>query len=397
MKITDVTGHILLDPDYEADATSSAQDDFVVQVRTDEGVVGIGESDINAWIAHACLTAPGTHTMDMGLRSAVLGQDPLDPLSLWDKIYVQTAMPGRRGALIHALGAIDIALWDVCGKAAGVPTHHLLGKPRDDPAQPYASLLPHARDFDGLLEAFVAEASRAKELGFRAAKLELLIRGPYASTGIREPDRRMAEVIAAVRGAVGPDFTLMVDVGYAWESAAAARSVIETWTDYGIYFVETPLWVDDLSAYAELRATSPIRIAMGEWLSTRHEFAALIERGAVDIVQPDVGRVGGLTEARRVCALARDAGLSVVPHSWKTGITVAATAQLAAVTPEIPFFEVVPKELAHSALRRELTSGELSMHNGRAILPQAPGLGVEVDYTALERFEQFAAKLAPQG
>lgn len=393
MKIVDVQGYILLDPDYEADATSSAQDDFVVEVRTDEGLVGVGESDVNAWIARACLTAPGTHTMDIGLRSALLGQDPLDPPSLWDRLYAQTAMPGRRGAMIHTLGAIDMALWDICGKAAGVPTRRLWGKPTSKPARPYASLLPHARDFDGLLSAFVTEVSQANELGFRAAKLELLISGPYASTGIREPDKRMAEIIAAVRSAVGPEFVLMVDVGYAWDSPEAARRVIETWVEYGIYFVETPLWVDDIAGYAELTATSPIPIAMGEWLATRHEFAALIEHRAVNILQPDVGRVGGLTEARRVCTLARDAGLSVVPHSWKTGITIAATAQLAAVTPNMPFFELVPKELAHSALRRELTQGGLSIIEGAAVLSDTPGLGIEIDYEALQRFKEAAAAL----
>lgn len=391
MKIVDVQSHVLLDPAYEPDATSSAQDDFVVEVRTDEGLVGVGESDVNAWVAQACLNAPGTHTMDVGLRTALLGQDPLDPASLWDRLYRQTAMTGRRGAMVHTLGAVDMALWDICGKAAGVPTHTLWGEPVPEPARPYASLLPHARDFDGLVDQFVAEALAAKDIGFQAAKLELLISGPYVSTGVRQPEHRMAEVIAAVRAAVGKDFVLMVDVGYAWDSPKDALRVIESWADYDLYFVETPLWPDDIGAYAELRSKSPVPIAMGEWLATRHEFVPLIERHAIDILQPDIGRVGGPTEARRVFELAREAGLMVVPHSWKTGITAAATAHLAMVAPNMPFFELVPRSLGHSALRRELTRTDVAVVEGAAVLPSGPGFGIELDYERLGHFRHAAA------
>src|SRR5437867_6454316 len=121
MKIVDVVTHVLLDPGYDPDATSSAQDTIVVEVVTDEGIVGIGETDLNAWIARACIEAPGTHTMDRGLRTLLLGEDPLDPAAVWERLYVGSAMSGRRGALIHALGAVDMALWDICGKAAELP------------------------------------------------------------------------------------------------------------------------------------------------------------------------------------------------------------------------------------------------------------------------------------
>jgi L-alanine-DL-glutamate epimerase-like enolase superfamily enzyme len=393
MKITDVRCHVLLDPGYEADATSSAQDDLVVEVITDEGLTGVGESDINAWVGRACIEAPGTHTMDVGLRQALLGVDPVAeaPEALWDRLYVGTAMTGRRGALIHALGALDVALWDLRGKAAGVPTWQLLGQKTPAMARPYASLLPHARSFDDLLEAFVTQTVRAKDSGFAAAKLELLICGPYASTGLDEPDDRMVEIIAAVRETVGPDFVIMVDVGYAWDSAQHARAVIETWVPHDVYFVETPLWTDDIDGYAELAATSPIPIAAGEWLATRFEFRELVERGCLQILQPDVGRVGGLTEARRVCQLAQHNGLQVVPHCWKSGISVAATGHLAAVTANMPFFECVPKDMAESALRRDLLREDLEVVDGQLVLPGTPGLGIELDQAALHRFENAAS------
>ena len=132
MRITDVRTHVLLDPGYDVGATSSAQDTIVVEIETDEGLVGIGETDLNAWIARACIEAPGTHTMDRGLRAMLLGRDPLDPEAIWQELYVGTAMTGRRGALINAIGAIDIALWDIAGKAAGVPSWQLLGEQAHD-------------------------------------------------------------------------------------------------------------------------------------------------------------------------------------------------------------------------------------------------------------------------
>ncbi len=395
MRITQIDCHVLLDPGYERDATSSAQDDIVVEVHTDEGITGIGETDLNAWVARACIEAPGTHTMDLGLSEMLIGMDPLDPVAAWERLYVGTAMTGRRGAVIHALGAIDMALWDICGKAAGVPTWQLLGEQAHESLTPYASLLPHSRDFAEFHRSYLEQVTWAQQLGFSAAKLELLITGPYASTGLDESDERMVEIIAAVREAAGPDFTIMVDVGYAWDSADRALEVLNAWADYDVFFCETPLWADDLEGYRQLADRSPIPIAAGEWLATRFEFLDLMDRGGVHVAQPDVGRVGGLTEARRVAALAAERERLVVPHGWKTGITVAATAHLAAVTPHMPFFEFVPQGVAESALRRDLVQDELTLSDGQLQLPRRPGIGVELDRDALERFAEAARERTP--
>ena len=399
MKVTKVTCHVLLDPGYDAEATSSNQDTIVVELETDEGLVGIGETDLNAWIARACIEAPGTHTMDRGLGQMVLGMDPTDPESCWQELYVGTAMTGRRGALIHALGAIDMALWDLAGKAAGVPTWQLLGEARpENELVPYASLLPAAgTGWEGFAETLAGQAIDASKRGFRAAKLELLTRGPYRHSGLSIPDERLIEVIAAVREATGPGFAIMVDVAYGWEDWPEALAVIETWEEHDVFFVETPLWTDDIDGYSELVRHSPIPIAAGEWLATQHEFAAYTARGALDVLQPDVGRVGGLSEARRVTRLASENGLTVVPHGWKTGITVAATAHLAAVTPHLPFFEFVPPSMAESRLRRELVRDELVLRDdGTLALPSRPGLGIELDRDRLAEFGEAAARLNPR-
>jgi L-alanine-DL-glutamate epimerase-like enolase superfamily enzyme len=386
MRITDVICHVLLDPGFERDATSSAQDDIVVELVTDAGITGIGETDLNAWIARACIEAPGTHTMDLGLREMLIGEDPLDE-TLWQRLYVGSAMSGRRGAVVHALGALDIALWDIRGKARQKPVWQLLGAPVRQSLTPYASLLPHVHEFDAFAEALVGLAAESQRLGFRAAKLELLLNGPYASSGLNQPDSSITDVVAATRKAVGPDFELMVDVAYGWEhDAPRALRAIESIAPYDIRFVETPLWPDDIDAHAWLCERSPVPIASGEWLSTRYEFLDLMDRGGVHVVQPDVGRVGGITECLRVCQLATERGRQVVPHGWKTGITIAATAQLGAITSAMPLFEFVPQPLAESALRRELTVDELVLVGGQIALPSRPGIGVELDRDALERF-----------
>jgi L-alanine-DL-glutamate epimerase-like enolase superfamily enzyme len=393
MRIVKVECHVLLDPDYEPDATSSAQDTIVVEITTDEGIAGIGETDLNAWVARALIEAPGTHTMDRGLGALLLGKDPLDPPALWEELYLGTAMTGRRGAGIHALGAIDIALWDICGKAAGLPVHRLLGETAHESLTPYASLMPQVATFEEYLPAMVDLVLEARALGFAAAKLEIIFDGPYANMGMRESDDRATEVVAAVRGAVGSDFALMVDVGYAWDSVERAARAIEAWAPYDLFFVETPLWSDDLDGYAELARRTPTRIAAGEWLATRYEFEELLDRGLVAVAQPDIGRVGGLTEARRVCELAASRGRLIVPHAWKTGITVAAAAHLAAVTPHCPYFEFLPGALAESALRRDLVVEELALVDGRLALPSKPGLGIELDPAAFERFKEAAERL----
>jgi L-alanine-DL-glutamate epimerase-like enolase superfamily enzyme len=395
MRIADVRTHVLLDPGYDVAATSSAQDTIVVEIETDDGLVGIGETDLNAWIARACIDAPGTHTMDRGLRALLLGRDPRDPEAIWDELYVGTAMTGRRGALVNAIGAIDVALWDLAGKAAGVPTWQLLGEQARTSLTPYASLQPEVSSFDAYVASMTAWATRARDLGFQAAKCEATFAGPYAHRGLDGPDEWVVEVARAVRAAAGPEMTLMVDVQYAFATVEQALRVAEALAEHDIFFLETPLWVDDLAGYAELTRRSPVPIASGEWLTTRHEFAQLIEGACVNVVQPDIGRVGGLTEARRVTRMAAEHDLVVVPHAWKTGISVAVAAHLAMVTPDMPFFEFLPAELCETRLRKELVVDELAYRDGTLGVPELPGLGVELNRDALAEFAEAARGVAP--
>ena len=170
MKITGVDCHVLLDPDFNIGATSSAQDDLVVEIHTDEGISGVGETDVNPWIARECIQAPGTHTMGQGLAEMLIGADPMDVEALWERMYTGSAMNGLRGAVINAIGAIDIALHDLRGKALGKPCHELLGDDVQTAVTPYASLQPEVSGFDAYRHSLVEWAADARRRGFRAAK-----------------------------------------------------------------------------------------------------------------------------------------------------------------------------------------------------------------------------------
>lgn len=395
MKITGVDCHVLLDPEFDIGATSSAQDDLVVEIHTDEGISGVGETDVNPWIARECILAPGTHTMGQGLTEMLIGADPLYVEDLWERLYTGSAMNGRRGAVINAIGAIDIALHDLRGKALSKPCHELLGDTVRTAVAPYASLQPEVSGFDAYRDSLVEWAVDARRRGFRAAKAEVTLSGPYAHVGLREPYTRATEVIAAVRAAVGDDFVLMVDCQYAFPDADQCLAVIRAWQDFDLFFVETPLPSDDLAGYARLAREQPIPIAAGEWLTTRFEFAQLIREGRIRVAQPDIGRVGGLTEALRVSKMAQAAGVIVIPHLWKTGISIAAAVHLAAVTSNCPYIEYLPAELSESPLRRELLTIEPSMESGEIAVPTAPGLGIELNRDALARFAEAARRIRP--
>jgi len=181
----------------------------------------------------------------------------------------------------------------------------------------------------------------------------------------------------------------MVDVQYTWDTAERALATLKRWAEYDIFFCETPLPLDDLVGHARLHRESPVPIACGEMQSHPSEFLELMDYGLIDVAQPDVGRVGGVMQALKVCDYARDRGRRIVPHCWKTGVGIAASVHVAAVTPHCPYVEFLPAELCNSALRRELTvNDELVLRpDGCLPMPQRPGLGVELNWSALDAFD----------
>ncbi|HUK49885.1 MAG TPA: mandelate racemase/muconate lactonizing enzyme family protein [Terriglobales bacterium] len=386
MKITKIETHVLLVPDFDSKACSSAQDDIIVKIHTDEGIVGIGETDTNPWATKAYINSPGTHCMALGIQDLLIGENSLEVEKLWEKMYVSTAMSGRRGLGICAVGALDMALWDIKGKALSKPIWQLLGGAKHPNIHPYASLLPAGNTLDEYSSNLVEKLVQAKKYGFDAAKLEICINGPYSHGGLQEKDSEVVKIVDRCRNAVGPNMTLMVDVAYAWNDWRTALKVIEGVEPYGVYFMETPVASDDIAGYAALAERSKIPIAAGEWLQTRFEFQDLIERGKIGVAQPDVGRVGGITEAKRVAEFANLHDRRIVPHCWKTGIGIAASAHLAAASPNCPYIEYLPAELSESLIRKELVADELKMEHGTIALPTKPGLGIELNESAVSKY-----------
>ncbi|HWK56231.1 MAG TPA: mandelate racemase/muconate lactonizing enzyme family protein [Parapedobacter sp.] len=387
MKITNIECKILKIPGLKENATSSSQDDLVVIVHTDEGICGIGETDTGPWLAKAAIESPGSHSMAMGMRDLLIGMDPFDTGAIWEKLYTYTCMSGRRGVVICAMGAIDMALWDIKGKALGLPVYKLLGGAAKETITPYASLQPYGDSVTAYGDSLIAWIKRAKDYGYSAAKIECTLGGPYNHTGLCGSDEEMTDIIRSCRRAVGTDMRIMVDVQYLWYDARSALRTIQKWDDLDIYFLETPLQIDNLEGYALLAKEAPMRIAAGEWQNTRFEFMDLLDKGLIDVAQPDVGRVGGLTEAVRVCDMAQDRGRLIVPHCWKSGIGIAATAHLAFATPHCPMIEFLPAEMCDSALRIELVDDPIRMINGVITLPDEPGLGITLNMDAVAKYE----------
>ena len=387
MKIIDVETYVLLADNYDPNLTSSAQDTCLVIIKTDEGIEGYGECDTSPWVAKAFIESPGTHTMDQCVKDILIGSDPLKIDDLWSKIYVGTAMTGRRGAGVNAISAVDMALWDIRGKYENKPVFELMGGKKQDEIIPYASLQPIGHSFQEYKDSLVEWATKAKDLGFRAVKSEVTLNGPYAHSGLNEHDDKATEVVAAVRKALGPEIKLMIDVQYRWLNADEALPVVKDWKEFDIYFLETPVWTDDIKSYARMHDEAPMKIAAGEWLSTRYEFEDLIINGKIDVAQPDVGRCGGLTEAMQIAKFSQEHKRIIVPHCWKTSVSISATAHFAFNTPNCAFIEYLPPQLCVETLRKELATEGFEYIDGKILPPTKPGLGIELNRDAIKKYQ----------
>ena len=387
MKIIDVETYVLLADNYDPNLTSSAQDTCLVIIKTDEDIEGYGECDTNPWVAKAFIESPGTHTMDQCVKDILIGSDPLRIDDLWSKIYVGTAMTGRRGAGVNAISAVDMALWDIKGKYENKPVFELMGGKKQDEVIPYASLQPVGHSFQEYKDSLVEWAIKAKDLGFRAVKSEVTLNGPYAHSGLNENDDKATEIVAAVRKALGPEIKLMIDVQYRWLNADEALPVVKDWKEFDIYFLETPVWTDDIKSYARMHDEAPMKIAAGEWLSTRYEFEDLIINGKIDVAQPDVGRCGGLTEATKIAKFSQEHKRIIVPHCWKTSVSISATAHFAFNTPNCAFIEYLPPQLCVETLRKELATEGFEYIDGKILPPTKPGLGIELNRDAIKKYQ----------
>jgi L-rhamnonate dehydratase len=369
VKITDVEAVVLRQHSVNQGIADGSQDDLVILVHTDEGITGVGEVDSAPDAVAALVSAPGSHAIANSLRDLLIGEDPLDVERLWEKMYRGVIYIGRRGIAIHAVSGLDIALWDIKGKAVGKPVSELIGAVRHDRIRAYASrLMPETT------EEVTEAVSALREQGFTAVKLGW---GPLG----QDPDHdvRLAE---AAREAGGEGVDILIDAGLGYGAdATTATHVARELEQLGVYWLEEPFEPDEYEAYAELADAVDITIAAGEQDATRWGFRELIERGHVDLIQPDVTRCGGITEMMRIAALAKEHGIALVPHAWKSGIIKAASLHVNAVLPEAPLQEYC---VAETEINTKLTHQQLPLEaDGCVAVPTAPGLGIDLDEDVL--------------
>jgi len=343
----------------------------LVRVNTDEGLYGIGSVGVGSGAA--------AYVIEEQLQPIVIGHSPFNVELLWEKMFRSTINYGRKGLVLEALSAVDIALWDICGKATKQPVYNLLGGKTRESIRVYCSRLYANRKLDAL----AAQAEGFVKHGFTAMKQ----RFGFGPRDGQEGMRKNVELVKTVRDVVGPDVELMADAYMGWDVPYAIR-MIRRLEDAGLNlkWVEEPVIPDDVDGYAKIRRSVQTPISGGEHEFTRFGFRELIRKEAVDILQPDVNRVGGITEARKIWAMAAAENLQVIPHAGQLHNYHLVIAHL-----NSPLAEYFPPPwhggaLDDDTLFWELFKGEPMAVNGFVSLAETPGLGLELNDATIRKW-----------
>jgi L-alanine-DL-glutamate epimerase-like enolase superfamily enzyme len=337
----------------------------LVAVYTNEGITGWGSAFTNDTLVQGSLRV---------LEPLFLGENPLEPERVSEKLRANTFWMGRGGSITHTISAIDIAMWDILGKTTGQPVGRLLGGRYRNRVRPYASLLMEEP------EPLTAKLLSINAQGFRAFKIGW---GPFGRHDFATDEA----IVRAAREAVGADSQLMVDAGasdafwpqgYKW-AVRTAKMLAE----YNVYWFEEALPPDNLTDFILLRQTSPVPISGGEVLTRRQAFEPWIREGAFDIVQPDVTKVGGISEERRIAWMAEDHGLRMIPHGWNTALGLAADLQLASAIQSTDLVEY----LTDSPFIDEIVQDRWRLDGaGMLEIPDKPGLGITINLDAVQHY-----------
>jgi len=340
----------------------------LLRLETDTGLVGWGEA-----------FAPGSivqGVVDELFRDTVVGMDPFDVEQLADRSYTNAYHFGGDVFVQSALSAVDVACWDIRGKAVGRPVHRLLGGGECRELLPYASTMYFTERDRPIAEPI----ETAVDEGFAAAKIKI-------GTGVEEDVER----VRTARDILGDDARLMVDINGNYRPDQAVRTA-EAIAEYDIEWMEEPVPPENLSGYRELRGRVDVPLAAGEAHYGRFEFKRLIDDRLVDVVQPNLARCGGLSEARRIADMASTENVAVRPHIWNSAVGMTAAVQFAASVSEYPHTRNVPDPMliecdrSPNPLRDDLLETPLDPTGGSLAVPQEPGLGVTVDTDAVERY-----------
>lgn len=344
----------------------------LVEVITDEGVVGLGSVYTSAKLVEGALGI---------LRPMLIGESAIEPVRVCENLHQSTFWQGRGGSITHAISGIDIALWDIFGKVTGQPISRLLGGRYRDKVKPYGSLLMVEP------EHLPPRLEDAVQRGFKAIKMGW---GPFGRVSAAMDEA----IVKTARETVGPDVELMVDAGgsdrywphgYKW-----ALETAKMLKEYDITWFEEALRPDDLQGYTKLTEHAPLPITSCEVITRRQAFMPWIEQRAVDFIQPDVTKVGGISEEYRIAMHAYDHSILFVPHGWNTAVGLAADLQLVAAVPTAPWVEyITPAPYIEDLVEEPFTLDE----EGQLTIPESPGLGVQWNDEGVEKFSGM--KLTP--
>lgn len=347
----------------------------LVKVSTDAGITGYSDMETSAPVAKAAVEAPswsepGTECFE-GLASLLIGENPLEVERLWYRMYRGSIYYGRRGVAMQAISAIDIALWDIMGKAYGQPIHVLLGGKWRDRVRAYASTL-----FRPTPEAMRQAARGYVEQGFTAVKFGWGVFG--------EDPRRDVALVEAARKELGDTRDLLIDTGWFVErTPKQAIQLVRSLEPYRPFFIEELLHPEDYDGYRQVAESVDTLIACGEQEATEWGFRELIERAGVDVLQPDLTRCGGFTAARKIVHMAEMANLLVIPHSWCSDLLTAASLHLNAWQRRAVLVEF---NTSQGPLSRAMVKEPLKLVDGHLPVPTGPGLGVEVDERTIAQY-----------
>ena len=373
MKITEIEAIHMRVEDPNIGIFDGSYDNCVIVVHTDDGLTGIGETESMAPAIQAIIAGPSAHSHARALKELLIGQDPSDPDALWQRMYESTDYVGRRGLVMHAIGGIDLALWDLKGKIEGKPIHALLGGARRDRLTAYGTIYPIEQTPEGVRRQ--VEAAQARNL--RAFKL-------CADPWWMDDLRKTATLLEAARRAAGDEARIIIDAALSYRTAEEGLRLLPILRDVGIWFLEAPLPLDDVEGHARM-AGHGLPLGVGDLgLTHVREFIEMMDRGGADICQPDITEVGGFTGIRTISAAAAARGKRLITHGYKTNIEIAANLHVLATEANE---EVLEYSLSYSPLRWETTVEEFPVQpDGTVLVPQRPGLGVTLDPEAVRKY-----------
>jgi L-alanine-DL-glutamate epimerase-like enolase superfamily enzyme len=348
------------------------EENVIVRIETDEGIDGIGEVTTLGTLVETIVHAPPQATWFRAWEEVLVGENPLEVEYLWEKMYRESGLYGRRGLITTVMSGLDCALWDIAGKYYKQPVYRLLGGGGSGSVTPYMSFSRFGKTKEEIIE----KCARVKKSNFKAVK--------FHNHPIGVDDRTALRFVELARKELGDGFVIMLDAAEHYHDAKAAIKFAKAIEPFDIYFLEAALDEENLDGYAKLSEATSVKIAAGEGATTRWMCRDLLERGKIDVIQPDTVWTGGITEVMRVGRMAHDMGALCIPHCYRSFVGLASNLHVSAALPNSPYCECPTSPLP---LARELTNETWGPGpDGKIDLSERPGLGVTLNKKTVDKY-----------